>query len=220
MKIVCISDTHCKLREINLPEGDLLLHAGDLTFRGTVQEISSELKELGRIAKNFKMTCLIPGNHDWLAEKQPVLFKQMCEDVGVVYLHDSSVMFEDKLIYGSGWTPEFCNWALNLPRGQALKEKWDLIPDNTDILVTHGGPMGILDEVGKFNHRLGEIQTEHVGCTDLYNRVMKLKNLKLHLYGHLHGGYGILKMNNTTFINASVCTEQYKPTNKPFEISI
>jgi len=219
MKIVCISDTHCKLRKINVPEGDLLLHAGDLTFRGTVQEISSELKELGRIAKNFKMTCLSPGNHDWLSEKQPTLFKQMCEDVGVTYLHDSSVMFEDKLIYGSGWTPEFCNWALNLPRGQALKEKWDLIPDETQILITHGPPFGILDIVEHSIHN-GHVQ-EHVGCKDLYSRIQQLKDLRLSVFGHLHFCGGIsVKISDINFINASVCTELYEPTNFPVILTI
>jgi Icc-related predicted phosphoesterase len=220
-KIIGISDTHCRLRKIDVPEGDLLLHAGDLTFRGDIQEISQELRELGRIAKNFKDGCvLVPGNHDWLFERNMSLAKQMCEDVGVTVLHQESVQIQGLNIFGSAFSPEFCNWAFNVPRGQALKEKWAQIPDNTDILITHGPPMGILDGVNRYNHSIGEWEIENVGCADLYNRIQRLDRLKAHFFGHIHCGYGSLKRGNVEFFNASICTEEYKPLNKPLTVEL
>jgi Icc-related predicted phosphoesterase len=221
MKLVLISDTHCRLRNFTVPDGDLLLHAGDLTFSGNVQEISQELRALGRIAKKFKHGCvLIAGNHDWLGERNPALMKQMCEDEGLTYLDHSSVNIEGFAIFGSAYTPEFGNWAFNVPRGQPLKEKWAQIPDNTDILISHGPPLSILDGVERFNGQNQEYEIEHVGCADLYFRIQELKQLKLHLFGHIHGGYGTKIVGTKTFVNASICTEQYKPTNDPIVIDI
>lgn len=216
-----MSDTHCRLRKIEVPEGDLLLHAGDLTFKGDIQEISQELRELRRIAKNFKHGCVfVAGNHDWLGERNPSLMKQMAVDEGLIYLDHSSVQIEGLNIFGSAYTPAFCNWAFNVPRGEALAEKWAQIPDNTDILITHGPPMGILDPVERYNTQKCEFEIEHVGCADLYNRIQQLKQLRLHLFGHLHGGYGQLKVGDFTYVNASVCTENYKPSNFPITIEL
>jgi Icc-related predicted phosphoesterase len=221
MRIVTLSDTHCRLRKVNVPSGDLLLHAGDLTFKGDYQEINQELRELGRIAKNFKHGCiLVPGNHDWLFDKQWALAKKMCEDEGITVLHHESTQIEGLNIFGSAYTPEFCNWAFNVPRGQALKDKWAQIPDNTDILITHGPPMGILDNVSKFNHATGEMIVEHVGCLDLYNRIQELPKLRLQVFGHLHDGYGHIEIKGVDYLNASICTEDYKPINLPQTISI
>lgn len=220
MKFVCISDTHCQLDGIEIPDGDILLHAGDLTYRGTLQEISKELFELSKHRARFKHIILSEGNHDWLGARDPSLMDRLCKDYGITLLRDSSVTIDGIKIYGSPFQPFFCNWAFNLPRGKALKIKWDSIPDDTQVLITHGPPMGILDGVERWNGKNCSYDTEHVGCDDLHNRVQELKDLKLHVFGHIHGGYGSMKVGNTTFINASICTEQYKPTNKPIIISI
>ncbi len=221
LKTILLSDTHCRLRKVEVPEGDLLLHAGDLTFSGNHQEIHQELRELGRIAKNFKHGCVfIAGNHDWMGERNPGLLKQMAIDEGLTYLDHSSVQIEGYNIFGSAYTPEFCNWAFNVPRGEALAQKWAQIPDNIDVLITHGPPMGILDPVERFNPHTAEYEIEHVGCSDLYDRIQQLKQLKLHVSGHIHGGYGILKVDNLTYVNASICTENYRPINKPITIEL
>ena len=211
VKVVCISDTHCRLRDVNVPDGDILVHAGDLTFQGTVGEISQELRELGRIAKRFKAVYIIAGNHDWLGEYNSSLMRQMCKDVGVIYLQDDWAVFEGLVIYGSPWQPEFCDWAFNLPRGEKLAEKWAQIPDKVDILVTHGPPAKILDVV--------PYDKEHVGCEDLFTRVMQVKP-QLHVFGHIHHSYGVQQFDGVTFVNASVSTEQYKPTNTPIVIEL
>jgi Icc-related predicted phosphoesterase len=219
-KIVCISDTHCRLRKITIPEGDILVHSGDLTFQGNISETSQEIRELGRYAKNFKAIVLVEGNHDWLGSRNPELMGQMCADNGITLLRDSDATIEGLRFYGSPWQPEFHNWAFNLPRGQALRDKWALIPADTQVLLTHGPPMGILDGVMKYNHSICEWELQHLGCTDLYNRVMELKDLRLHNFGHLHLGYGSIQIGTTRFVNAAINTEEYKPANAPIVIEI
>lgn len=221
MKIVCISDTHCRLRKVKVPEGDLLIHAGDLTFKGSVIEISQELKELGRIAKNFKHGCvLICGNHDWLGEKVPSLMKDMCGSHGITYLDHSSVQIEGLNIFGSAYTPTFCDWAFNVDRGNKIKEKWDQIPIDTNILITHGPPMKTLDSVMRYDNKSCEFSAEHLGCYDLTSKIETLAPLKLHVFGHIHEGYGQVKTGQITYVNASICTEEYKPTNPPIVVEI
>jgi len=219
-KIVCISDTHCQLSKVAIPDGDILVHSGDLTYRGTVKETSKELFELSKHRARFKAIVLTEGNHDWLGARDPHTMDQMCKDNGVILLRDSGVEIEGIRFYGSPWQPEFCNWSFNLPRGQALKEKWALIPEDTQVLLTHSPPMSILDCVEKFDKKTGTMGVDHVGCVDLYNRVTALKQLKLHIFGHLHYSYGQIQKGSVTYVNASVCTEQYAPLNKPiiFEI--
>ena len=80
MKLICISDTHCQLENVKVPEGDILLHSGDLTYRGNVQEISAELKKFKPHVDAFKKVIVIDGNHDWLGERNFALMKQMCEE--------------------------------------------------------------------------------------------------------------------------------------------
>lgn len=193
-----------------LPEADVLVHAGDLTYSGTPKEISKELKILKEKAKNYKRIIVICGNHDWLGEEIPHLMKQLCDDNGITYLCDSYIEVDDKIFYGSPYQPEFCDWAFNLPRGSELAAKWALMPDKVDILITHGPPKGILDQTP---------YGERVGCDDLYRRVIEVRP-ELHVFGHIHHGYGIKHFNGITFVNAAICTEQYSPANKPIVIDL
>ena len=210
IKVVCISDTHCRMKDVNLPDGDILIHAGDLTFQGTIAEVGKELNALKEKGKKFKTIIFVAGNHDWLGERNPSLMKQMCKDNGITYLQDDYVIVEGKVIYGSPWQPEFCDWAFNLPRGQALKEKWEMIPDDVDILITHGPVKNILDLCP---------DGFKAGCEELFYRVQQIKP-ELHVCGHIHHSYGVAQFNGTTFVNASICDEQYKPINKPIEIEL
>lgn len=219
-RFVCISDTHCQLNKVEIPDGDILLHSGDLTGRGSIQETSKELFELSKHRLRFKAIILVEGNHDRLGEYNPSLMDQMCIDNGITLLRDSSTIIEGFKIYGSPWQPEFYKWAFNLPRGQALKDKWSLIPDDTQILITHSPPMGILDNVQRYDAVNTKWEIEHLGCEDLYDKVHELKDLKLHTFGHIHHAAGQMKVGNTVFVNASSCTEQYKPTNKPIVIDL
>lgn len=211
MKIALLSDTHCAVHEIAVPPVDLLLHAGDWTFRGTAQEVETFFKDIA--AKGAKRTVVIAGNHDWLAQKDPERVRAIAKVFGIDYLCDESVVVDGIKIYGSPWQPEFCDWAFNLPRETTeLAEKWAAIPEDTEILITHGPPLGILDMTLSRNGR----PREAVGCADLMARVLTLPALKLHVFGHIHPGYGVYQKDGgkgPVFVNASNMDESYDPVN-------
>lgn len=208
MKVVCISDTHLRHQRSNIvvPDGDLLIHAGDATFRGSKREILAFNEWFAALPHKHKI--FVAGNHDWSFEKANQLARN-CLAPHITYLQDSEVTIEGVRIYGSPWQPEFCDWAFNLPRGAALKEKWDKIPAGIDILVTHGPAMGHGDMTDR---------GEPVGCEELTIAIQRVKP-KYHVFGHIHHAYGRYdleeNMNGTIFINASICDEEYDPTNAP-----
>jgi len=130
---------------------------------------------------------------------------------GVHYLEDSGIEIDGVSFWGSPWQPEFNHWAFNLYRGEQLAQKWALIPDDTDVLITHGPPLGILDFVPS---------GEHVGCEDLKNRVDQMPSLKAHIFGHIHYSYGMVARNGKYFVNAANCSEEYEAVNVPIAIDI
>lgn len=215
MRIVFISDTHNQHKVLKLPDGDLLIHAGDFSGMGRQSEVTDFIYWFQNI-KNFDHKIFISGNHDLSFEKQPkpdwlrhLLFEENLSQSDCAYLEDDSVIIDNIKIYGSPWQPEFLNWGFNLPRnGKKLKEKWNLIPNDTDILITHGPPQTILDKSGPpYNEPL-------LGCNLLYDRIKEIKP-KIHACGHIHGGYGYYFDGVTHFINASVLNERYQYKNKP-----
>ena len=199
MKIICLSDTHCLHEKIKVPEGDLLIHAGDFCGRGTIQELASFNAWLGTLPHPHKV--VIAGNHDWPFQRDPSAQGVL---TNAIYLQDSETMIEGLRIYGSPWQPEFCNWAFNLRRGEEIKRKWDQIPEGLDILVTHGPPYGVGDQL---------LSGEHVGCVDLQEAIARVQP-RVHICGHIHSGYGV-KNHEIIFINASNCDEEYRPINPP-----
>lgn len=212
-KLVFISDTHCQLHKVKIPDGDILIHSGDLTYNGSIEQVSQELTKLKKISAKFQHVVLVCGNHDWLGQKNSSLMRQMCADNNVIYLEDEAITLEGLKIYGSPWQPAFCNWAFNKERGAEINKYWDMIPDDTNILVTHGGPYGI-----------GDICPDGfvAGCKDLLYRIHQLDKLKIHCFGHIHGGRGVYKnkLRDIIFINASICDEDYRPTNKPIMVEL
>jgi predicted phosphodiesterase len=214
MKIICISDTHTYLDQITIPQGDMIIHAGDATFRGSIEEISKFNQDFKKLPHKYKI--FVAGNHDILFEKNLGLAKSLL-DKSIIYLQDEGTVINGFNIWGSPWQPEFGGWAFNLKRGDPLKEKWDLIPENTDILITHGPPKGYGDVVLEGDGDEWPFQDFGykkitVGCRDLRNRVDLLPNLKLHVFGHIHSGNGQYKnAAGKLFVNASVCNEKYKP---------
>lgn len=100
-----------------------------------------------------------------------------------------------------------------LDRGQLLHDRWMQIPEDTDVLITHGPPQGIGDEV-----TLGS-ECQNVGCVDLLHRIDQL-SLNAHIFGHIHEGYGDYQRGKTRLINASTCTARYEPTNPPIVLDL
>lgn len=226
MKVVTISDSHCQLNKVTLPEGDILLHAGDLTFSGNTKEIASELNILGNMAKKFLYGCyFVCGNHDWMGEKDPSLLRLLAKENGLTWLQNESATVDGIKIYGSGNSLEFNGWALPISAYDGTaKECWDKIPDDTNILITHGPPKGIGDlTLGYQNVTPCSIEYDppkHVGDLDLLDKINTLKNCWLHVYGHIHSGYGIRKIGNVTHANASIVNERYQVVNAPHVIDL
>jgi predicted phosphodiesterase len=209
MRIVFLSDTH-NHHDFGIPAGDVLVHAGDATGTGTVAQVERFLQWFAALPHRRKL--FIAGNHDWLFQRQPDLAASMlAEYPGIDYLQDSGVQVDGLGFYGSPWQPEFCQWAFNLPRrGQGLRDAWARIPEAVDVLITHGPPHGLLDQV-----RGGE----HLGCEELSVRVAAARP-RIHVFGHIHDSYGVARQGPTLFINASVCDEAYRPGNRPVVVEV
>ncbi len=199
MKFVCLADTHTIHDRITVPDGDVLLCAGDFTNYGSKKDVKIFNSYLSTLSHPYKV--VIAGNHDFLFEKNPSVARSLLTNC--VYLEDSGIEIEGVKIYGSPWQPWFLDWAFNLPRGPALKAKWDLIPPDTDILITHGPP---------YSHGDQTVRGDFAGCADLLHTIQKIQP-RYHLFGHIHEGYGITKEGDTVCINASNVDVGYKPIN-------
>jgi Icc-related predicted phosphoesterase len=219
MIITFISDTHTKHNQItaDLPGGDLLIHAGDISSMGYSHEIDNFCKWFNKL-DNYTTKIFIAGNHDWGFQNEPAESKMISANYqGITYLQDDSIKIgpsydESVNVYGSPWQPEFCNWAFNLQKnGEELQHVWGKIPEDTDILITHGPAFGRLDTVeGRRN--------ENLGCELLAERIKVVKP-KIHVCGHIHSGYGYLFDGDTHFFNAAVLNERYSYTQKPMTIA-
>jgi calcineurin-like phosphoesterase family protein len=201
LRIVVISDTHGLHAGLAVPDGDILIHAGDLTANGDEDDVIAVNDFLRTLPHPDKI--VIAGNHDFCFERDPKHCARLLTNA--VYLQDSAVTVRGLKFYGSPWQPWFCDWAFNLRRGQPLREKWDLIPVDTDVLITHGPPQGIHDFTS---------DGEHAGCVDLLAAVMRIQP-RLHVFGHVHEGWGQSQGQHTAFINASICNLEYRPINPP-----
>lgn len=218
MKITFISDTHNKHKQItsSLKGGDILIHAGDISSMGYEHEVTEFCKWFDSI-DNYDTKIFIAGNHDWGFQNNVEKISQIVNTYKTIdYLQDENmgVQVGDNPmvnIYGSPWQPEFYDWAFNLPKnGPGLMSKWQAIPDNTDILITHGPAYGFLDDV---TGRRGQ----HLGCELLAERIKEFKP-KIHVCGHIHTGWGHYFDGHTHYFNASVLDERYTFTQSPWDI--
>ena len=224
-KITLISDTHTKHTKCHhdLPGGDLLIHAGDFMNSGYESREAEEFFKWFDQIKTYDTKVLIAGNHDRLMENDPEKMLGLLTGYKTIeYLQDEQITLyfdgpngdypEDNVrIYGSPWQPEFYNWAFNLPRhGEELQKYWSMIPNDTDILITHGPPHGIRDFVPN---------NYEVGCELLRVRVEQVNPL-LHVFGHIHNAYGEVYKGDTLYVNASICNERYVPSNRPIVIDL
>jgi Icc-related predicted phosphoesterase len=214
MKCVAVSDIH--LRDVRTPEADLLIVAGDLTFRGTPTELAWFEDWLVRQPQKHKVW--IAGNHELGIESEPERALEIARKTGTIYLDDSAVEIEGVRIWGSPITPWFMDWAYNRRRGAEIRKHWLGIPEGLDILITHGPPMGYVDVL---------LSGEHVGCEELLEILEHKLNAppRYHICGHLHHGYGraVLRRpdgKQIEIINASSCDEGYNAVNAPvlFEV--
>lgn len=214
MIIIGVSDTHGKHDQVNVPNGDVLIHCGDFSNRGTPLEFEEFLHWFSKQPHTHKI--MIPGNHDWCLEQNEGACRSLVKAIGGVnLLIDESIEIMGFKIYGSPWTPKFGNWSFMRSRS-AMSQIWSKIPNDTDILVTHGPPYGHNDFVPA-RRGMGRV----VGCLELTKRVYEL-DLLLHMFGHIHAGYGQSKCDSlrTQFVNCAMCDETYSPTNLPQIINV
>lgn len=231
MRVVCISDTHSKHRGLVLPDGDLLIHAGDFTMRGYQYEVTGFFDWFAD--QPFGRKVCIAGNHDWHMEKGVTQAElDSIRDRKIDYLHDSEVVIDGVKIWGSPYQPEFFDWAFNVQRGREIQKHWDLIPRDVDIVVTHGPVLGHHDTVVDYTD---PSETVNVGCKNLKQTLDSIVP-SVHVCGHIHCGYGSViagglgpvgaggrgstSDGSTLYINASILNEAYAVENKPIVFDI
>jgi Icc-related predicted phosphoesterase len=200
MRLVVISDTHGLHNQIQrLPDGDVLVHAGDFMNAGfDSKEILSFNEWLGEW--NFQHRVVCAGNHDRYFQAAPKIARSLLTNA--TYLENAGIVIDGVSFWGSPYTPEFLNWAFMYPRGSAARRYWDQIPYGVDVLITHGPPYGILDQALPGD--------AHLGCEEL-RKAVEEKKPRVHLFGHIHGGAGLLENGVTRFVNAAYLNEGYRP---------
>ena len=218
MRITLISDPHTKHRQIrdrHLPGGDLLICAGDIMNSGYNPVDALDFCKWFDSLEQYSAKVFIAGNHDRLFENDPEEAKSIYSSYkNIDYLQDERLDLWDEddqqiSIYGSPWQPEFYNWAFNLPKGGVeLERKWAAIPKDVDILITHGPAQGHLDTSGP------PYNEPNLGCALLRFKLDE-QPPKIHVYGHIHGGFGYKFHNGTHYFNASVLNENYEMKNIP-----
>lgn len=188
-RIVALSDTHGGHRRLEVPEGDILIHAGDMTRGGSLESLRDVDEWLGQFPHPHKL--VVAGNCDYCFERDQERARQVLSNAR--YLQDESVEIDGLRIWGSPWQPIFLNMAFNVERGEALARKWEAMPDELDVLITHGPPRGILDRTSR---------GEEVGDRALRTRIEQVQP-KLHIFGHVHESSGETAVDGVHYVNAA-----------------
>lgn len=209
MKLTFISDTHAQHHKLDIGSGDVLVHCGDFTLGGSLYEITDFAEFIAE--QDFTYKIVIAGNHDWCFEdRRKTKAEAYLREYGIIYLNDSGVELNGVKFWGSPVQPEFCHWAFNRQRGAEIRAHWDLIPDDTDVLITHGPAFGILDLC---------YDGFHAGCEDLLNVIQRIRP-KVHACGHIHESYGVCERDGVVFVNACNLDERYQMQNLPIMVEI
>lgn len=187
MELTFIADTHGLHERLKLNKGTVLIHAGDITEYGSEEEVKEFLVWFSK--QPFRYKIFIAGNHDLFLETSSSKKRKKLIPSNVIYLQNNGIEMDGFRIWGSPVTPYFLGMAFNARPGTEIKKVWNKIPSDTNILITHGPPIGIRDN--------------GIGDEQLLQRTNKIKPL-IHCFGHAHGQNGFETINGTTFINASM----------------
>ena len=213
MKLVVISDTHGFHSKVEVPEGDVLIHCGDFCNVGTREETYRFANWMSKQPHETKIA--VPGNHDVWCMKRLDNAKNLFSGEGIRLLVEEGMeLANGKTIWGVPWTPDFHPevWGFNYCQsGRTGQEIWDAVPNDADILISHGPPKGIRDHIEPWGH---------IGCPILAEKVKRNLTSELLMFGHCHSGYGTHEYDSggakpKQIINAAICTEKYEPTNAP-----
>jgi predicted phosphodiesterase len=202
VRIVAVADTHTFQEQLGtLPDGDVFVHAGDLLRRGSLDELAGVAAWIRALPHRHKV--VVAGNHDWCFARERAAACDLL-GAGVVYLEDEAVTVDGAVFYGSPWQPAYNDWAYNLPRGPQLAEKWAAIPAGVDVLITHGPPYGIGDD-------LGSGLAGRQGCVDLRLALPRIQP-RVHLFGHIHQAGGAWSDGATLYANVTTWECARAPT--------
>lgn len=231
MKIVAISDTHNLHRELTIPECDVLIHAGDATMLGTAKEMEDFANWF--MDQPAKQKFFIPGNHEvgFYHDRIWELGAYTPKDLPYVrtVIDNRYKILETELsLYGSPWTYVSPKWGFQFPwyelngscewyeHRETQRKTWEAIPEDVEILVTHGPPYGILDAVPTNLWGCsgpGEKYIQNCGDEILMDEIKKRKKLKYHFFGHIHESYGKKKHKGVNYYNVAICDRSYKAVN-------
>ncbi|EJD05717.1 uncharacterized protein FOMMEDRAFT_79003 [Fomitiporia mediterranea MF3/22] len=220
-RFVCMSDTHSQTN-ITVPPGNVLIHAGDLSSWGSLENLMPTLEWLKSLPFELKM--IIAGNHDlcldtkwkdiganWMHPKVRIEVDTALEYIrsedmresGIIYLdHEETEIMTSKgvkwKIYGSPAAPFHLQGAFQYDSTEQAKDEWRRIPDSVEILVTHTPAYGILDKTRK---------GKYAGCSVLASRIKELLHCRMHVFGHIHEAHGAILTNRTN--NTGMWHTQY-----------
>lgn len=218
MKICVISDTHNLHRMVDVPECDLLIHCGDACGSGSMRELGAFANWFSDLSQ-AKHKIYVPGNHDIFVQQDTMMAVSFFQE-GVRVLIDEAVEIDGVKIYGFPWTPAFCGWAFQAndgvrddsPRYLDMAYYLSNVPEDTDILVTHGPPRGIMDK-NEYGEACGSKETRRQYESG------KLKP-KIHCFGHIHEGYGVMSQWGTAFVNAAMSIDYSTIRRDPITINL
>jgi Icc-related predicted phosphoesterase len=197
LKLVIVSDTHGLHDGLGELSGDVLIHCGDFGIGESGGEKSIKALDHWFSRQKFRLILCTGGNHDFAVQDLRFRNHQVFRHARL--LQDDAVNLDGVVFYGAPWVPELSSWAHYLPR-ENIRDAWNNIPGNVDVLITHTPPRGVLDR----NSRGKEC-----GCEDLRVRVAEL-NPRIHCFGHIHASAGVLELGGTSYINASVVNSRYE----------
>ena len=212
LDIAIIGCTHGMHGAIDIPDADVLIHTGDVSMHSTENDVLKFGAWFGKQPHEHKLC--IAGNHDRFMSRRNL-------PDNVTYLQDSKTEIDGMVFYGSPWTPMFFDWYWMKERGEDIAERWRLMPDETDVLITHGPAHGCLDRT---------IEGVHAGCERLSSELERVMP-HLHCFSHIHEAAGVCDLTSVAdmmkpfnqpliSVNASIVTRGMKPINKPVLISV
>lgn len=205
MIIVALSDSHGNHNSVGLPEGEIVIHCGDFTRRSNYQEILDFIQWFSDLQFNYKI--LVAGNHDRFIQKRKVEFYEILKNRNIIYLENQAIQIAGFNFFGSPYTRNYGGiGAFTYSDDYEARQIWNLIPENTDVLITHGPPEGHRD--------YSKTENKNTGCPVLRTRVLLVKP-RYHIFGHIHESYGTEEVGGIFFINASLVNGAEEPVNKP-----
>jgi calcineurin-like phosphoesterase family protein len=213
IRIIAISDTHGFHRFVDIPEGDVFVHAGDITMDGEIETIADFVDWLAWLPHKYKI--VVPGNHDRCFDISQTKYDGSAsarfDRPRVHLLVDRTLTLEvgtEKLkVYGAPWVPNLSSWAF----WDRNYDKFEYAPRDIELLVTHGPPFGIRDD---------DAMDTHFGSPHIVRYLNRCPMLKAHIFGHVHQGYGMGKRGEILFANAATCDRNYDPVNAPLVIDV